>query len=271
MIEPVIHWQAVQYSIPEHSFIYFIQDFEPGFYPWSSKYVMAESTYQSSLSKIAIFNSSLLMKYMEQKGYAFPCSYCFEPTLNKSLAAHLQQNAHFIKEKQILIYGRPSTPRNAFELIVMALRKWSAMQTDISEWKIYSAGEPHPDIELCGGAYLQSLGKLSLRDYARLLGKAYMGISLMVSPHPSYPPLEMASFGVKTITNMFSPKDLSTFSKNIVSLRSCNEMDIANALHSLADQYSTASDVVVDLDSDYVTNTTAFSEICSAMAKEIWL
>lgn len=38
----------------------------------------------------------------------------------------------------------------------------------------------------------------------------YAGISLMSSPHPSYPPLEMSVFGIKVITNNYSNKDLSS-------------------------------------------------------------
>ena len=35
-----------------------------------------------------------------------------------------------------------------------------------------------------------------------------IGISLMVSPHPSYPPLEMAHLGMLVLTNGFGAKDL---------------------------------------------------------------
>ena len=62
------------------------------------------------------------------------------------------------------------------------------------------------------------VGKLTLQEYAKTLEESYAGISLMASPHPSYPPLEMSVFGVKVITNTFANKDLKDFNSNIVSL-----------------------------------------------------
>jgi hypothetical protein len=40
----------------------------------------------------------------------------------------------------------------------------------------------------------------------------------MLSPHPSYPPLEMAEAGMITLTNRFDGKDLSLRSDNIISI-----------------------------------------------------
>jgi hypothetical protein len=51
-----------------------------------------------------------------------------------------------------------------------------------------------------------------------MLCRAAMGISLMLSPHPSYPPLEMAEAGLITLTNSYDGKDLSLRSDNIVSI-----------------------------------------------------
>ena len=52
-------------------------------------------------------------------------AFAFEPVLNASLKSILQGKGGSVqKKKQILIYGRPSTDRNAFSLIVAALNKW---------------------------------------------------------------------------------------------------------------------------------------------------
>jgi hypothetical protein len=52
----------------------------------------------------------------------------------------------------------------------------------------------------------------------------------MVSPHPSYPPLEMAHFGMKVITNRFGNKDLSKLHDNIISLDELTPISIADKL-----------------------------------------
>ncbi len=109
---------------------------------------------------------------------------------------------------------------------------------DIHEWIIYSLGESHSDIALGNGVVLRSRGKLSLDDYARMLKESAIGISLMVSPHPSYPPLEMAHFGVLTITNTFANKDLSKWHQNIVSIDILTPQNLCNALVGLIEAYN---------------------------------
>ena len=61
---------------------------------------------------------------------------------------------------------------------------------------------------------------------------------LMVSPHPSYLPMEMAAFGIHTITNCYENKKLSTFSDSIISLRTASPASIADTLCRLCEQFS---------------------------------
>lgn len=233
----IIKWQSDAYNQDIKKSIYFIQDFEPGFYQWSSRYALADSTYKSELPQIAVFNSKLLYEYFKSKSYKFDEEYFFEPTLNDSLKKYLLNNEIKIKEKKILIYGRPSVHRNAFEVIVEALKLWVWKQEDIIEWEIYSIGEKHPDIELGNGAKLKSLGKLTIDGYAQLMSKSYCGISLMISPHPSYPPLEMSTFGMKVITNSYENKELSGFNENILSIDVITPENISNFINYVCTDY----------------------------------
>lgn len=198
-------------------YLYLIQDYEPGFYPWSSRYTLAEATYHQPERFVAIFNTALLQRFFKQQQYDFPVGYAFEPTLNPRLGQLRKQVSGAVKEQRVLIYGRPGTERNAFELIVMALRSWVAA-ADCSDWTFVSAGEEHAPVSLGNGRQLIALGKLSLEDYATELSRAALGISLMISPHPSYPPLEMAAFGLTVITNSYGPKDLSTLHQGILTV-----------------------------------------------------
>ena len=222
------------------SFLYLIQDYEPGFYAWSPRYVLAEATYRYEYPQIAIFNSSELKEYILKKGYTFEKNYCFDPLLNSVLKSKVQKlDKTVYKRKQILVYGRPSVDRNAFEIIVEALRKWIAIQPGAGSWTILSAGEQHDPVELGEKLYLESVGKLTLEEYAKILQESYAGISLMVSPHPSYPPLEMAVFDVQVITNSYSNKDMSYFSQNIHSVDNMDPVQIANVLKKICSQYRT--------------------------------
>ncbi len=215
--------------------VYLIQDFEPGFYPWSSRFALAHSTYTSPNSCIAIFNSSILKAYFEQQGLIFPASFVFEPTLHTGLRARLP--AHPIeKEKLFVFYGRPGTPRNAFELGVMALQEVAKNPTALG-WRFVSVGEGHPNVPLGNGLVLESLGKLSIDDYAGLLTRAYAGLSLMISPHPSYPPLEMAAFGVRVTTNKFAGKDLSLGHPAITAIEALDAISLGTTVTRILGEF----------------------------------
>lgn len=218
-------------------YIYLIQDFEPGFYPWSSRYALAESTYMNTSGLVAVFNTSTLKNYFEEEGFNFQKSYYFEPVIHEGLKPYLNKVVAAKRTKRVLVYGRPSTARNAYEIIILALRMW-ANKTGCIDWEFISVGELHKPIELGNGNVLKSLGKLSIDAYAEVLLGSYAGISLMISPHPSYPPLEMATFGLKVITNKYKSKDLSYFSDNIKSIDYAAPELVCDALISLTNQFS---------------------------------
>lgn len=233
-IFPVIRWQQETYGGDLHSLLYFIQDYEPGFYPWSSRYLMADSTYKSDIPTIAVFNSKLLYEFFKKNGYQFKNEYYFEPVLNEKLKEELQKHAKsYIRKKQILLYGRPGTARNAFELILASLNEWVQIDDQAGEWTILSAGENFDDVSLVNGQKVKALGKVSLEEYARIMLESKIGISLMVSPHPSYPPLEMSTFGMRVITNHYGNKNLSDFNENMISLDNCSSTSIAETLKKL--------------------------------------
>ena len=226
--------------------IYLVQDYEPGFYPWSTRFMLSESTYKSDLKQIAVFNSSILKEFMHNRGYSFYKEYVLEPVFNDKLKEKFDaiKNKVVKKEKIILLYGRPGVARNAMELIVHSLKEWLMIQEDVQEWEILSAGEQFEDFEIGMGVKVKSLGKLTLDEYASILTKSYVGVSLMVSPHPSYPPLEMATFGAKVITNTYSNKDLASFNKNIVSVDDASPRNIAEKLKEICDSYK--EDVLIE-------------------------
>lgn len=219
--------------------LYLIQDYEPGFYSWSTSYVLAESTYRSPVPTIAIFNSEELHEHFVSLGYSFESEFMFKPFLNASLASALSRYDGAVgKRRQILVYGRPGTERNAFSLIVETLRLWIEMEDSSAQWEFISAGEEHAPVYLGKGRYLTSVGKLSLEEYARTLAESYAGLSYMISPHPSYPPLEMAAFGVHVITNSYGCKDLSTFSRCIHSLPVLTPHNAAQALSEVTSGFN---------------------------------
>jgi hypothetical protein len=57
-----------------------------------------------------------------------------------------------------------------------------------------------------------------MADYIETLERSHIGVGLMASPHPSYPPLEMALFGLYTITTSFGAKDMNGVHANLRAL-----------------------------------------------------
>lgn len=218
-------------------FYYLIQDYEPGFYPMGCKQTLALSTYEHPDLTHAIFNSASLAEHFGRLGYDFAEKYVLPPSLNPDIHAHLDARGHKLAPKddgkiRILVYGRPEQPRNCFAAIMEGLfRYFSEMsEAERAGYEIISAGQPHDDIRLAPGAVVKSVGKLSMPDYIRALETSHIGLAFMASPHPSYPPLEMALFGLYTITTSYGAKDMRGVHPNLRALSEPTPIALAEEL-----------------------------------------
>lgn len=208
-------------------FVYLIQDDEPNFYGWGSKWALAEATYANGDDTIAVINSEELYAHMTAK-HKFRHTFCLPYALNARIAERLRPCP---RERIILVYGRPSVARNAFEAICEGLRRWQ--QRDpirASRWSILFLGEDFDEALAYPVQNARVEGKVSLDAYADYLNRASVGISLMVSPHPSYPPLEMAQAGLATIANAYPGKRLSARCDGVVELDLIEPDGLARAI-----------------------------------------
>ena len=82
-----------------------------------------------------------------------------------------------------------------------------------------------------------------MEAYGELLRTSAVGLSLMSSPHPSYPPLEMAHLGVITITNWYANKDLSSAHDNIISISDIRSETIAEAVAMACKKFEATPDI----------------------------
>lgn len=206
---------------------YIIQDFEPGFYNWSNKYASADATYRRPQDTIAILNSEELAGYMQAR-YRFHeqqyVGYQLHPVLDTLITPTRPVQL-------ILAYGRPTVDRNCFELLCEGLRVWQGRNPRVnSGFEIVFAGEEFDQALLVDLENARTVGKMTIEEYAGMLNRACVGISLMVSPHPSYPPLEMASAGCMTVTNAYEGKDLTRRSDRFISLGAMTPSALADAL-----------------------------------------
>lgn len=253
ILQPILEWQQKTYDI-EPVFYYLIQDFEPGFYQWSSRYSLAESTYKSKFKTKAIFNTKILHDFFIDKGYLFYQKAYFNPPLNKSLADRaLLASKQTRKEPfKILVYGRPEVGRNCFEICVESLQKFVTQYENLHKWEFYSVGLKHQDIILSPECKLISLGKLPLDHYQNILESSSVGLSLMVSPHPSYPPIEMAFYGLSVVTNKYENKDLSSFFSNVCSLDILTPDNVVKALIQACRNVEKRNGIPPDCNNNYL-------------------
>jgi hypothetical protein len=167
------------------------------------------------------------------KRYQFTDTYYLPYEINENIKNNLKK---IQRKKQIIFYGRPTVERNTFEIIVDALSLWQRRNPlTCKEWKIYSLGEEYQESFVSNVENITVVGKASLDEYATFLSESMIGISLMISPHPSYPPLEMAYAGIHTLTNSYDGKDLTVRSKNIHSLDIVSVENIADEIENICD------------------------------------
>ena len=225
------HWttaQQLKAVLPRmafQQFFYLLQEFEPAFYAWSSNYALAMETYR--LDFWPVFNEALLAEYM--LGHGFGClgdpamrgrATVFEPAIDERLF-HPPAAPGSARPHRLLFYARPTNTRNMFGLGLMALRRASGDPV-FAGWQFLSIGARGsvPPLSLEGDHVLRPEPWLDYEDYASSLRQADVLLCPMLSPHTSYPVLEMAASGGLSVTNTFATKTrqaLERMSDNIVA------------------------------------------------------
>lgn len=181
--------------------VYLIQDYEPGFHAWSVAHALTRQTYHAGFHHVV--NSTSLAGYLSaHEGVPTDQDLVFAPHLDLDRLARVADQRQPSPAVRVFFYGRPGKPRNLFQLGVTALRAAAVtLEADGIAWQAVSAGEEHPDIALPTGAVVRSLGSLDWQAYYDLLARTDVALSLMHSPHPSHPPLEVAVSGGLAVTN----------------------------------------------------------------------
>ena len=202
-------------------FIYIIQDYETIFYPNSSTAALIENTY--SFNYFPVFSTSVLKDffYMNNIGQIKNRDMDYA-VFNTASNAHLPELDTMKKRKEkkkLVFYGRPHRPRNCYELGIMAIEQAINMNIlNPDEWEFYSIGAKENEIFLANNVTIKALPYINVEEYKKNLSHYDLGISLMMSPHPSMVPIDLALSGVPVITNTYKNKDydyLKSISKNI--------------------------------------------------------
>jgi O-antigen biosynthesis protein len=173
--------------------MYFVQDFEPLFYPAGTLYGLAEETYRLGL--FGLFNTPGLRDFVVNH---YPMEgLSFTPAVDHGIFHARGRPARDVT--RILFYGRPSVDRNAFELGAAVLRDIKARFGDRVE--IVSAGEIWDPERFGLGGVVKNLGVLPYESTGDLYRSCDIGLCFMFTKHPSYLPMEMMACGVAVVSN----------------------------------------------------------------------
>lgn len=206
-------------------FLYLIQDFEALLHPASSAQALALETY--AFDHVPIVNTGILRDHLAREAVGRFADPAFAKSAIVIEPAVDRRHFHFVRRgkerSRLLFYARPATGvRNLFELGVAALHK--ALHDGVFDpgaWEFLGIGDAFEPMSLTEDAVLKPTPWLTFEGYASLMRESDVLLSLMLSPHPSYPPLEMAACGRPVVTTSFGAKTaerLASLSPNIIAV-----------------------------------------------------
>lgn len=166
---------------------YFVQDFEPSFYPMGTDYLLTENTYGFGYTCITAGNwlKSLLERKYGLKAYAF--SLACDTDIYRCDAAALP------KAKRIAFYAREATPRRAVDLAYLAFellaRKHQDLHVDFFGWDIGNLDVPYS---------YRNYGILRPAELCKLYQQATVGVVFSCTNY-SLISLEMMGCGLPVV------------------------------------------------------------------------
>jgi O-antigen biosynthesis protein len=175
---------------------YMVQDFEPAFYPAGTLSALSDATYRFGFA--GLVNTPGLGEIYASYGNP---AVSFVPAVEAVSDNPVKPSAASGAPVQVVLYGRPSTDRNAFELIASACVQIKERLGD--GVRIVSAGEAFdPDAVGLGGV-VENLGLLTTLEEVRdLYADSDIGVCFMLSKHPSYQPFEYLAAHAVPVCNV---------------------------------------------------------------------
>jgi len=173
---------------------YFVQDFEPLFYPAGATYGLVEATYRMGFWGIA--NTNGLGTHLRDS-YGMTVK-SFQPAVDPKMFYPATDRP--MEPVKIFFYGRPRNPRNGFVLGIEALKLVKKQfKQDV---QIVSAGGVWNPSDFEAKDIVENLGVLpTIEDVASLYRSCHIGLVFMFTKHPSYQPIEMMASGMAVVAN----------------------------------------------------------------------
>ena len=222
----VAHHTAKQ--LAEKRFLFMAQEYEPYFMSMNSISALFQEAY--TLPQVTLFSTELLQEFFRRERigvFAHPGSEANAAVFSNAIQTFNPTREQLTRtRRRLLFYSRQEehAARNLFELGMMAL---AAMvrdpRVDLSGWSFHGIGSMGGNtLELMDGLPFELVPKTSLQEYISMMPSYDVGLSLMLTPHPSLVPIEMAAAGMWAVTNTLANKTeerLRAISSNLIGVR----------------------------------------------------
>ena len=191
-------WTTAYYSLKFNRVkrkFYFIQDYEPLFYPAGSTSAQTEATYRFGFYGIA---NTLGLKRMYETEYGGR-AVSLDPSVDTNIFYPNPQRQYKKNQYTVFFYGRPGHPRNGFELGVEAMKCLKHRMG--KRVKIVTAGADYDIVTYGLEGVLENLGRLKIEETGELYRSCDAGLVMMYTRHPSYLPYELMACGCCVVSN----------------------------------------------------------------------
>lgn len=206
---------AIQKTTLRKKFFYIIQEVETFFYPHGEEHYLCSSVMENKDIDF-IINSKYLYQYFKVNNANITNNGIY---FNPAFSQEMYKPCEFKKKTKykLFFYARPNNPRNMFYYGIELLDYCISLGIlDTSQWEIYCAGQDIPEIKFSNGYKAIDKGLMSWKDYGEFLSGIDLAVSLMYTPHPSYPPYDVACSGGVVLTNTCLNKVDFEECKNII-------------------------------------------------------
>jgi hypothetical protein len=232
---------CVRRAINPRRIIYLLQEDERMFYPYGDERLRCSETLRDPEVRFVV-NTEGLFRHLVGGPEALPNlrvnGTWFEPAFPSAIDEIPPRGVD--GKRRFLFYARPNNLRNLYwrglEVIEACLEEG---MLDPEGWEIHFVGRDLEDVILPRGVRPHLAQNLPWTEYLSLVRQIDVGLSLMDTPHPSYPPLDLAAAGAVVVTNRHGPKtSLAHYSENIL----CVDPTVQGLKRGIADAIELAAD-----------------------------
>ena len=167
--------------------MYFVQDFEPFFYPVGTDYILAENTYKFGFPGITA-GGWLDKKLSEDYGMT---TYHYDFGADTKRYRHTNNK----RRKEVFFYARPVTERRGFDLGIMALeifhKKMPDYKINLAGWDVSDWDVPFPYV---------NHGAVNMDDLSEIYNKSAAALVMSLT-NMSLLPLELLACGTIPVVN----------------------------------------------------------------------